>query len=147
MSVFRLLAILLVFSGCGNVALAADDSVETSLKAITADLDKWQVDKALAASKSLAKQCPKNSKVQATLGKALVFKCDYSHAVQPLRTAIQLDKNNPTAHWYLGAALAGLGKSAESKREYETALKLRPKLLKHHKGCSDCDWMKHVMGH
>ncbi|MBN1380752.1 MAG: tetratricopeptide repeat protein [Deltaproteobacteria bacterium] len=47
-------------------------------------------------------------------------------AVEHLKKAIALKKNDPTLHNSLGVALDMLGKDQEAKQEYMTALQLRP---------------------
>jgi Flp pilus assembly protein TadD len=69
---------------------------------------------------------PENPILLSNLGMIYIMKKEYEKALTLLQKAIALDPRIPQAHNNLGIVLLELGRVAEARKEFETALKLKP---------------------
>jgi Flp pilus assembly protein TadD len=69
---------------------------------------------------------PENPVLLSNLGMIYIMKKDYGKALTLLQKAVVLDPRIPQAHNSLGIVLLELGRVAEARSEFETALKLKP---------------------
>lgn len=69
---------------------------------------------------------PENPALLSNLGMIYIMKKDYQNALTLLQKAVTLDPRIPQAHNNLGVVLLELGRVAEARKAFETALKLKP---------------------
>lgn len=88
-------------------------------KAGVVALKEGRTDSAIAEFRKVVELAPKQASGYLDLGVAYMKNHDYGSAIDPLKTALQLDSDLTQAHQFLGYALLARGYAAEAVAQFE----------------------------
>lgn len=94
-----------------------------------------RLDEVVEVYRESARVLPGDPAAQLRFGSALLyFAVDPSGAEAPLREALRLDPQNPTAHATLAMALLSLGRFPEARDAFDEAVRLEPAYFENRPG-------------